>query len=77
MPYITQNACDKTNTLPKRKNSAAYALICMHFLLWGIVLKISNEIVKKKSKQRYSERKATTKTRKDGIRQWMTRQKYI
>ena len=47
MPYITQNACDKTKTLPKVKNCADYTMICIHYLAWSIVLEISNDIAKK------------------------------
>ena len=60
---MTQNACPKTNTLPKRKNYTDYTMICMHYLVWSIVLEISNEIAKKNPTQRNSEQKHITMTR--------------
>ena len=62
--YMTQNACDITNTLPKMKNCAEYTKICIHCLVWGIVIEISDEIAKKNPKQRNSELKPTTMSRK-------------
>ena len=76
--YIrSKYTCDKTNTLPKMKNCEEYTTICMHYLAWGnicihyLALEISNEIAKN-PKQRNSELKPTTMSRKNGIRQWTT-----
>ena len=69
---MTQNACNKTNTLPKTNNSAAYAMICIHCLEWGIALKISYEIAKKNSTHRNSERKPTTISTTNEIRKGIT-----
>ena len=50
---MTQNACDKTNPLPKMKNCTDYTMICIHYLGWGIVLEISNEIGKKSDAKKF------------------------
>ena len=42
-----QKACDKMTTLTKIKTCAQYTMICLHLLVWGIVLEISNEKAKK------------------------------
>ena len=58
---------DKISTAPKMKNCADYTMICIHYLVWGIVLEISKENNKKKNakqKKRNSELKPT-----NGIRQ--------
>ena len=47
MSYMTQNPWDKTNALPEMKNNAEYTMICIHYLIWGKVLEINNEIAKK------------------------------
>ena len=49
---MTQNAFDKTNTLPKKNNCAEYTMIYIHCLVWGIVLEISNEIAAKSNEKR-------------------------
>ena len=48
---MTQNACNETNTIPKMKNCAEYTIISIHYLVWGMVLEISNEIAKKNQMQ--------------------------
>ena len=47
MSNMTQNTCDKINNVLKRKMRAEYTMICIHYLIWGRVVKISNEIAKK------------------------------
>ena len=43
---MTEKACGKTNTLPKMKICAEYTLIYIHYLIWGMVLEIRNEMGK-------------------------------
>ena len=52
MSYMTQNACDKTNALPKMKNFTEHTMICIHYLVWGYNTRY---------KQRYSEKKFNAK----------------
>ena len=66
--YMTQNACDKTNTLSKMINCAVYTMICIHYLVWSLVRKQRNSEIK--STQTNSERKPSTMSRKNDIRQW-------
>ena len=63
---MTQNACDKTNIFPKRRNCAEYVIICLHYLIWSIVPEISNEIGENQT-QRNSAQKPITMNRKHGI----------
>ena len=45
-----QNVCDKTNTAKKCEE---YAMRYMHCLVWDIVLKITNEVVKKLNAEKF------------------------
>ena len=61
---MTQDACDKTNTLPKIKNCTDYTMVCIHYLVWGIVVEIRKEIMEKNPTQENFEQKPTTMSRK-------------
>ena len=68
---MTQNVCDKTNTLPKVINCAEYTKICMHCLVWGIVLEISHEIANKWNSEKFWS-ETYSNDEKNGIWQWAT-----
>ena len=59
---------EKNEHLAKMKNCAEYTMICIHYLVWGIVLEISNGIANNQT-QRIAGRIPTTMSRKTGIQQ--------
>ena len=49
--------------LAKMKNCADDTMICIYYLVWGIILEISNQIAERNPTQRNSDRKPTTMSR--------------
>ena len=47
MSYMPQSAFGKTDTMPNMKKCEEYTMICIYYLVWGAVLEISDEVVKK------------------------------
>ena len=61
---MTQNACDKTNTLTKMKHYTEYTMICIRYFVWGYSTRNKHRNSEINPTQRNFERKPTTVNRK-------------